>query len=113
MATMVSTGRQHDEIPADQQRDDPLARRSLVTFGHAPLPPVDGGAVAGHDRGRPQPRPHHSPACAQREVLINAAFRGRAVAIPCPYDALRSSDSRHWSFQKKPQKQRQSPPHVF
>ncbi|MEV5597497.1 sensor histidine kinase [Streptomyces sp. NPDC052496] len=27
------------------------------------------------------------PACAQHEALINAAFRGRAVSILCPYDA--------------------------
>lgn len=27
------------------------------------------------------------PACAQHEALINAAFRGRAVTILCPYDA--------------------------
>ncbi|MEU7161411.1 anti-sigma factor RsbA family regulatory protein [Streptomyces chrestomyceticus] len=29
------------------------------------------------------------PACAQHEALINAAFRGRAVSILCPYDAAR------------------------
>ncbi|MET7453506.1 anti-sigma factor RsbA family regulatory protein [Streptomyces sp. NPDC005574] len=29
------------------------------------------------------------PACAQHEALINAAFRGRAVSILCPYDTRR------------------------
>ncbi|MGW0141422.1 anti-sigma factor RsbA family regulatory protein [Streptomyces calvus] len=29
------------------------------------------------------------PACVQHEALINAAFRGRAVTILCPYDAVR------------------------
>ncbi|CAL9557544.1 anti-sigma factor RsbA family regulatory protein [Streptomyces sp. enrichment culture] len=29
------------------------------------------------------------PACVQHEALINAAFRGRAVTILCPYDAAR------------------------
>lgn len=29
------------------------------------------------------------PACVQHEALVNAAFRGRAVTILCPYDARR------------------------
>ncbi|MCK1822989.1 MEDS domain-containing protein [Streptomyces sp. XM83C] len=29
------------------------------------------------------------PACVQHEALINAAFRGRAVTVLCPYDAGR------------------------
>ncbi|MFI1416570.1 anti-sigma factor RsbA family regulatory protein [Streptomyces sp. NPDC020731] len=29
------------------------------------------------------------PACVQHEALINAAFRGRAATILCPYDAVR------------------------
>ncbi|MFE7774926.1 anti-sigma factor RsbA family regulatory protein [Streptomyces sp. NPDC057445] len=29
------------------------------------------------------------PACVQHEALINFAFRGRAVTILCPYDAVR------------------------
>ncbi|MDG9717086.1 anti-sigma factor RsbA family regulatory protein [Streptomyces sp. DH24] len=29
------------------------------------------------------------PACVQHEALINAAFRGRAVSILCPYDVRR------------------------
>ncbi|MGR6968409.1 anti-sigma factor RsbA family regulatory protein [Streptomyces cynarae] len=29
------------------------------------------------------------PACVQHEALINAAFRGRAVSILCPYDTSR------------------------
>ncbi|GGW18443.1 anti-sigma regulatory factor [Streptomyces libani subsp. rufus] len=33
--------------------------------------------------------PAEYPACAQHEALINAAFRGRAVTILCPYDTSR------------------------